>query len=73
MDINDAVNVHAPSLMQIPGVVGVAVSEDDNRPCILVLVNNQTALVKGVLPESLEGYPVVGRVTGIIRPLDTDS
>jgi len=65
---------HTPDLMANTNVVGTATGlTADGRPAILVLTKEETtqeALQKGrVIPETIEGIPVVVRVTGIIRPL----
>ena len=73
MDINEVINVHAPSLMRIAGVAGVAVGEEDGQPCILVLVVHESTIAEGAIPERLEGYPVVTRVTGEFKALDDES
>jgi hypothetical protein len=71
-DINAVVTEYSPRLMAIPGVVGVAVSElDDRTPCIWVMVKEETPELKKNIPEKLEGYPVVIHVSGEIRPMDS--
>ena len=66
MDVHDR---HTPKLMAIPEVVGSGVGlTDDNRPGILVFTKNKVSA--GVVPESLEGVPVVVvRVTGEISAM----
>jgi hypothetical protein len=60
---------HVDELMAIPGVVGVAIGElKDGRPCIQVLVVEQTQDLRRRLPKTLEGYPVDIVVSGVIKP-----
>lgn len=65
-DLRPAINVqerHTDRLMDIPGVVGTAVSlSEDGRPQIKIFTAD--AQVEG-LPESLDGLPVAVEVTGM--------
>ncbi len=72
-DINAVMDSHTSELMAIPGVVGVAIGEtEDKTPCILVLVAEETSDIKGKIPKVLEGHPVRLLVTGEIKPMKTD-
>lgn len=65
-------NRHAPGFMDLPGVVGTATGlTDDGRPAILVFT--KTAPGEGMIPDSLEGVPVVTRVTGAIFAMEPPS
>ena len=69
-DINEVMNSHVDELMSIPGVVGVAVGElDDKTPCILVLVVEESDEINRKVPKKLEGHPVRLFVSGEIRPM----
>ena len=69
-DINEVMNSHVDELMSIPGVVGVAVGElDDKTPCILVLVVEESGEINRKVPKKLEGHPVRLFVSGKIVPL----
>ena len=69
-DINTVMNDHVSDLMKIPGVVGVAVGElEDKRPCIQVLVVERTDEIDRKVPKTLEGHPVSIIVSGIIKPM----
>jgi hypothetical protein len=60
---------NTPGLMALPGVVGTAVSVDDNgNPVIRIFTESEN--VSG-LPTSLQGIPVQTIVTGIIWIRDT--
>ncbi len=60
---------HTEQLLSLPGVVGMAVSECEGKPCIKVLVVKETPELVNKIPRTLEGYPVVIEETGEIRPL----
>lgn len=70
-DINAVLADHARKLMAIPGVVGVYIGllDDDQTPCLKVMIERKDAQLKRAIPRSLEGYPVVTEVSGTIRPL----
>lgn len=59
---------HTDSLMKIPGVVGVGEGEKDGRPTVYVMVERRTAKLDAALPDSLDGYAVELRETGLIEP-----
>ena len=70
-DINTVMTEHTPELMPIPGVTGVAIGQlDDGTPCILVLVENDSAVIVNKIPKTLEEYPTKIEVTGRIVPMD---
>lgn len=63
-------NRYADSLMAISGVTGVSVGADeDGLPLIMILIREESAELRALLPDSLEGYPVQVNVSGEIRPL----
>jgi hypothetical protein len=69
-DINAVMEAHAGELMAIPGVVGVAIGEtEDKTPCILVLVKEETDQIKKAVPPKLEGHSTRLLVTGEIKPM----
>jgi len=60
-------NQHTPEFLEIPGVVGTATGlGPDDTPAVLVLT--RVPDVKGI-PESIDGVPVVVKVTGEIIAL----
>jgi len=69
-DINDVMKSHTEELMSIPGVVGVYIGAlEDGSPCIKVMVIEKTPELERIIPNVLEGYPVLIIETGEIRPL----
>lgn len=71
--IEEAVSRHAPDLMALPGVVGVAQGECDKLPCLRVYVIEKTPELEQKIPSRLDGFPVVIDVTGEIRALPEKS
>ncbi len=58
-------NAHTPELLRLPGVVGTAITADEQgKPAIMVLTEN--AMGPGRLPATLDGYAVIENVTGKI-------
>jgi hypothetical protein len=69
-DINLVMTDHTKELMAIPGVTGVAVGElDDGTPCILVLIEKESAEIDQKVPKRLEGHPIKIIVSGKIEPM----
>jgi hypothetical protein len=70
--INQVLEDHAGRLMTIPGVTGVAIGllDDEETPCLKILITKSSPELSARLPETLEGHPVVVEETGVIRPLD---
>jgi hypothetical protein len=68
--IADVLARNAPDLMTIPGVVGVYEGEDDDQlPCVRVMVLSNSDELQKKLPRTLEGFAVVMEITGEIKPL----
>lgn len=55
---------HEARLMQIPGVVGVAIGRKDGRDCIRVYVKEDKPKILAALPRFLEEIEVEVVVTG---------
>jgi hypothetical protein len=70
-DINAVLADHDNELLAIPGVVGVYIGllDDDQTPCLKVMLARKDRKLEGSIPRVIEGYPVVTEVTGEIRPL----
>lgn len=70
-DINAVMEAHAAELMAIPGVVGVAIGQtDDKSPCIMVLILEKKDEILNKLPRDIDGYPVCPFVSGEIKPME---
>lgn len=69
-EINIVKEGHTAELMALPGVIGVAVGEEEDRtPCIVVLVVELTPELERKIPKTLEGHPVRIEESGEIRPM----
>ncbi|MFC1765075.1 hypothetical protein ACFL6U_23765 [Planctomycetota bacterium] len=64
---------HTDTWMAIPGVIGTAVGESDDRPCILILTSVPREQIEEQIPANVEGYPVVIQYTGEVRALDSNN
>jgi len=54
-------------LLSINGVVGVGISECDDKPCIKVYLENESPHLKKQIPKQLDGFKVDTQVTGAIQ------
>ena len=68
-DIADVLARHTPELMAIPGVVGTGQGLQDEKPCIIVFVEENTDELVRERPSTLEGWPVRVDEVGEIRPI----
>ncbi len=59
---------HSRRLMAIPEVVGTATGLDEAGGAAIVVFTKE-AVSPGMIPESLEGMPVIKTITGEIRPM----
>jgi hypothetical protein len=67
MDIQDR---HTDILMAKPGVVGTATGlTGDGRPAVLVFAKSYESVKEAVLPDMIEGVPVIVKITGEIKAL----
>ena len=62
---------HRERIMAVPGVVGISIGDYRGRSCLHVMVVRVTREVRSQIPRVLDGYPVVVRKTGKIRPLSS--
>ena len=53
-------------VMDRPGITGTAIGERDGEPCLLVYLRDKKAAVE--IPDSVDGFKVLGEITGDIRP-----
>ena len=72
VDILKVMEDHEGELMEMPGVVGVAIgqSETTGEQFISVLVDEMTPELQALLPTELEGFEVKPQVTGPIQIQD---
>jgi len=56
--------------MAIPGVEGTAIGLSEGKPCIRIFTSRKPQEVRGKIPSTVEGYPVIIEETGAFRALD---
>ncbi len=61
---------HTPEWMAIPGVEGTAIGLFKGKPCIKIFASIKAQKLRGKIPSSVEGYPVVIEETGTFHPLE---
>jgi len=66
--VMDIQHRHTHKLMAIPEIVGTGTGLNEaGRPAVVVFTRDEVG--PGVVPESLEGTPVLKKITGEIRPM----
>ena len=70
--IEEVLKQHTDEWMSIPGVVGTAIGEFEDKPCIKVFVAKKTRELTEKIPAEVEGFPVIIEETGEIRALKVD-
>ncbi len=68
--IEQVLAVHTSAWMATAGVTGTAISEHEGKPCILILISDDSDQIRKEIHAAVEGYPVVIQKTGQIRALD---
>jgi hypothetical protein len=66
MSIEQVFNDNHDTLMAVPGVTGLGIGSKDGKPAIVVMVKQLTPALRGRLPRSLKGYPIVVEQSGEI-------
>ena len=69
-NIEAVLKEHTDRLLSLPGVVGTAIGQCEEKPCIKVLVVKRTPELLEKIPSELQGFPVVVEETGPIRSLN---
>jgi len=66
--IQDVKRANAERLLALPGVVMVGIGLNEaGEPAIIVGLDRERSETREQLPATLDGYPVVARVVGMIR------
>ncbi len=73
-DIERVKEAHTAELMRIGGVVGiyVGVTRRGNQ-CIVVMIDEDNAAIRRIIPARIEGYKVKVEVSGPIKPMGRHS
>lgn len=61
---------HTEEWMAIDGVEGIAIGLYKNKPCIKIFSSKKADNLRGKIPSTVEGYPVIIEETGTFRALD---
>lgn len=61
---------HTSQWMAIDGVEGTAIGLFEGKPCIKIFSSKKAEDFRGVIPSTVEGYPVIIEETGAFRALD---
>ena len=69
MSAAQAIELHADSLMALPGVVGVYEGESGGEPVLRVMMAERSEESERRIPRRLEGYRVEVEITGRIQPM----
>ena len=67
--VSEVLRQHTDSLMAILGVVGTGEGAYRGKPCILVFVEKKSTTLMKKIPKTLEGFAVVVRKVGKVKPL----
>ncbi len=69
--VEQVFDIHRDSLLSIPGVVGAGIAKFEDKPCIIIMVNQKSQYEAGQIPKELDGYKVIVRETGEFKALDS--
>lgn len=61
---------HTSQWMAIDGVEGTAIGLYEGKPCIKIFISKKAEYLRGAIPSTVEGYPVVIEETGTFRALE---
>ncbi len=68
--IEQVQEAHTDEWMAMPGVEGTAIGMSTDKPCILILSSVKASQLRGKIPSTVQGYPVIIQETGTFRALD---
>ncbi len=63
---------HTDAWMAIPGVEGTAIGLFEGKPCIRIFTSSKPQQLRGKIPSTVEGYPVIIEETGAFRALEQE-
>ena len=64
LTIEKAKEIHEKEIMSINGVTGIAIGQEDKRPCIVVYVKKSGPEVLKLIPTKIEDFSVKVEETG---------
>ena len=68
--IEQVKDAHTKEWMNISGVEGTGIGLREGKPCIIIFSSRTAEELKGVIPATVEGYPVVIEETGTFSTLE---
>lgn len=71
VNIKKVLKRHTDKLMVVPGVVGVGEGRTQGKQCIRIFVVDSSSESLKLLPDNLEGYPVIIEESGEFLALDS--
>ena len=63
---------HTDEWMAIPVVEGTAIGLFEGKPCIKIFPSRKPQQLRGKIPSTVEGYPVIIEETGTFRALEQE-
>ena len=63
---------HTDDWMAIPGVEGTAIGLFEGKPCVKIFTSRKPQEVRGKIPSTVEGYPVIIEETGAFQALEQE-
>ena len=61
---------HTDEWMAMDGVEGTAIGLFEGKTCIKIFSSKKAEDMRGMIPSTIEGYPVIIEETGTFRALD---
>ena len=71
VNIKEVLKRHTDKLMAVPGVVGVGEGRTQGKQCISIFVVDGRSESLKLLPDNLDGYPVIIEESGEFRALES--
>ncbi len=71
VNIKEVLKTHTAHLMAVSGVLGVAEGRTQGKQCIRIFVVDSSSESLRLLPDNIEGYPVIIEESGEFRALDS--
>ena len=68
--IQQVQDAHTEEWMNISGVEGTGIALCEGKPCIIIFSSKSSEELKGRIPATVEGYPVVIEETGNFNALE---
>jgi len=66
--IEDVIKEHTDKLMVLPYVIGIGKGESNGNPCIIIFVQDKEVTSLEVIPDTIEGYPIIINKSGDFIP-----